>query len=130
MSKTGSFFMCKGRVGKGVYHNTSKNGTPVINFNLGQVTGKTPNGELKWESCTLTAWKNFDIRTGAYVCVTGVIRSQKVGDKFYPLLVVETVAVIDDSKAEVNAETNDPERFYNTDDSFPAESPSNDGIPF
>lgn len=126
--KTGAFFMYKGRVGKGIYHNTSKNGTPVTNFNLGLTTGQTPDGKYKWESCPLTAWKDLDVRTGAYVCVTGTIRSQKVGEKFFPMLVVDTCAVIDDSKAE--ARKDDPENFYRGDDNPSGGMPSDSDIPF
>lgn len=150
MSKTGSTFIIKGRVGKGIYHNTSKNGTKTTNFNVGIISGKGEGGNYLWESMPVTAFGHLHLETGKYYIITGKIGGRKnESNRTVIYLLADGVALIADNDESItnNAPysppvappqpTNESDNFYkgnsvynNNFDASGNDTPDDADIPF
>lgn len=119
MSKTSSSFIIRGRVGKGVYHNTSPSGTKTTKFNVGFVTGKDKQGNCMWENVPMSAFGHRDLIVGRYYIFTGRVGARRADDKGQAVyLLADSMALQLDEEGDRNGTQTPPmpdtdgENFY------------------
>lgn len=120
MSKTESKFIIKGRVGKGIYHNTSKSGTKTTNFNVGIISGKGEGGNYLWESMPVMAFGHLHLETGKYYIITGKIGGRKnESNKTVIYLLADGVGLLaDNDESALNGPPVAPPQPTNESDNF------------
>ncbi len=127
MQKTDATFIVRGRVGKGIYHNT-KNGVTTTSFNIGVVKNRRQDSNnYEWESIPILAFGSFELTTGEYVTAIGRIGVSRKEKQTTPILLCDSIAK---SAERPRTPEERSDNFYGNNDMVPDAFSSDTDIPF
>lgn len=132
MQRTDATFIVRGRVGKGIFHNT-KNGVTTTSFNLGVVKGKKQDNNYEWESIPILAFGDYELTTGEYVTAVGRISVSRKERQTSPILLCDSIGRCDSVVRSLDRPCTPEERsdnFYGNNSSSSDNFPSDSNIPF